>query len=103
MSETLINIIIQIVAGAIGGNGAGAALKELNLGTLGNTIAGAIGGVAGGQLLTALIPVLTGAAGTTDFGALVGQAVGGGISGAILTAIAGFIKSKMAGGHPGGA
>ena len=37
MSETLINIIIQIVAGAIGGNGAGAALKDLNLGTLGNT------------------------------------------------------------------
>ena len=56
MSETLINIIVQIVAGAIGGNGAGAALKDVNLGTLGNTIAGAIGGVAGGQLLSALIP-----------------------------------------------
>ena len=38
-----------------------------------------------------------------DFSALLSQAVGGGISGAILTAIAGFIKSKMAGGHPGGA
>ena len=47
MSEALINIIVQIVAGAIGGNGAGAALKDVNLGTLGNTIAGAIGGVAG--------------------------------------------------------
>jgi hypothetical protein len=96
MSETLINLIIQLVAGAIGGNGAGAALKNLNLGTLGNTIAGAIGGVAGGQLLSALIPALAGAAGTTDFGALVGQAVGGGISGAILTATVGFVKSKMA-------
>jgi len=96
MSEALINLIIQIVAGAIGGNGAGAAMKDMNLGTLGNTIAGAIGGGAGGQLLTALIPALAGAAGTTDIGALVGQAVGGGVSGAILTAVVGLIKSKMA-------
>jgi hypothetical protein len=57
---------------------------------------GAIGGLGGGQLLSALIPALTGAADTTDIGGLVGQAVGGGISGAILTAIIGFIKSKMA-------
>ena len=84
MSETqIINLIIQLVAGAIGGYGAGAALKNLNLGTLGNTIAGAIGGVAGGKVFTAMIPVLAGVAGTTDFGALVGQAVGGGVSGAI--------------------
>ena len=47
MSETLINLIIQLVAGALGGNGAGNALKDLYLGPLGNTIAGAIGGVAG--------------------------------------------------------
>ena len=33
MLETLINLIIQLVAGAIGGNDAGAALKNLNLGT----------------------------------------------------------------------
>ena len=45
MSETLINLIIQLVAGALGGNGAGNALKDLNLAPLGNTIAGAIGGV----------------------------------------------------------
>jgi hypothetical protein len=52
--------------------------------------------VAGGQLLSALNPALAGAAGTIDFSALLGQAVGGGISGAIVAAIAGFIKSKMA-------
>jgi len=44
VSGTLINLIIQIVAGAIGGNAAGAALKDVSLGTAGNTIAGAIGG-----------------------------------------------------------
>ena len=53
MSATLINLIIQLIAGALGGNGAGNALKDPNLGPMGNTIAGAIGGVAGGQLLSA--------------------------------------------------
>src|SRR5262245_18781869 len=103
MSETLINLIIQIVAGALGGNGAGTALKDVSLGPLGNTIAGAIGGLGGGQLLTALVPALAGAAGTTDIGALIGQVVGGGGGGAILTAVVGLIKNKMVGGHPGGA
>jgi len=50
MSATIINLIIQLIAGAIGGNAVGAASKDVNLGTLGNTIAGAVGGVGGGQL-----------------------------------------------------
>jgi hypothetical protein len=103
MSATLVNLIIQIVAGALGGNGAGAAMKQMSLGPIGNTIAGAIGGLGGGQLLTALIPALTGAAGGADVEAMVSQAVGGGIAGAILTVIVGFIKNKMAGGRTGSA
>jgi uncharacterized membrane protein YeaQ/YmgE (transglycosylase-associated protein family) len=58
MSATLINLIIQLIAGVVGGNAVGAASQDLNSGTLGNTIAGAIGGVGGGQLLTALIPMM---------------------------------------------
>ena len=47
MSGMLINLIIQIVAGAVGGNVAGGAAKNIDhLGTIGNTIAGALGGVA---------------------------------------------------------
>ena len=42
MSATMINLIIQLIAGALGGNAAGATMKNLDLGTLGNTIAGAI-------------------------------------------------------------
>jgi len=42
MSATLINLIIQLIAGAVGGNAAGATMKNLDLGTLGNTIAGAM-------------------------------------------------------------
>jgi hypothetical protein len=97
MSATLINLIIQLIAGAIGGNAAGAAMKNIDLGTLGNTIAGAIGGAGGGTLLTALLPILQGAAGNVDIGTVVGQAVGGGVAGAIVTAIIGLIENMMAG------
>jgi hypothetical protein len=95
MSATIINLIIQIIAGAIGGNAVGAASKDVNLGAAGNTIAGAIGGLGGGQLLTALIPMMAGAGNSVDIGAVVSQAVGGGITGAILAAIVGLIKNKM--------
>jgi uncharacterized membrane protein YeaQ/YmgE (transglycosylase-associated protein family) len=96
MSGTIINLIIQIIAGAIGGNAAGSTMKDANLGAIGNTIAGAIGGVGGGQLLQALMPALLGAAGTIDTGTIISQAVGGGVAGAIVTAIVGLIKSRMA-------
>jgi hypothetical protein len=97
MSGTIINLIIQLVAGAIGGNAVGAGAKNLDIGTLGNTIAGAIGGAGGGTLLTSLLPLLQGAGSNLDIGALVGQAVGGGVAGAILTAIVGLVKNAMAG------
>jgi uncharacterized membrane protein YeaQ/YmgE (transglycosylase-associated protein family) len=95
--ETIVNLIIQLIAGAVGGNAAGAALKDYNLGNLGNTIAGAIGGVGGGQLLQVLIPAIANSAGGgVDPGAIVGQLVGGGVGGAILTVIAGLVKNMTA-------
>src|ERR1044072_1751818 len=60
MSGTLLNLIIQLIAGAIGGNAAGNALKNYDLGMFGNSISGAIGGVAGGPGLEALVPLLAG-------------------------------------------
>jgi uncharacterized membrane protein YeaQ/YmgE (transglycosylase-associated protein family) len=56
MSSAIVNLIIQLVAGIAGGNAAGASLKDYDLGTLGNTIAGAIGGAGGGQILQAFDP-----------------------------------------------
>jgi hypothetical protein len=97
MSSTLINLIIQLVTGVIGGNAAGTALKDYSLGNIGNTIAGAIGGVGGGQLLQSVIPAIAGAAGgDLDLGSIIGQVVGGGAGGAILTIVAGVVKSMMA-------
>ena len=94
MTGTLINLIIQVVAGAIGGNAAGASVNNFNLGALGNTVAGAIGGGVGGQVLGQLVPAL--GSGSLDVGSIIGQLVGGGAAGAILTAIVGLVKNAMA-------
>ena len=60
MSGTIINLIIQLVAGVIGGNAAGSALENASLGGAGNSVAGGIVGIGGGQLLQALIPARAG-------------------------------------------
>ena len=45
-------LIISLIAGALGGNADGAVLKNFSLGTLGNSLVGVLGGGLGGQLLT---------------------------------------------------
>jgi hypothetical protein len=97
MSGILMSLFIQLVAGAIGGNAVGAAMKDISLGSLGNTVAGAIGGGVGGPILAALIPMLSGAtAGGVNLGSLAGQAVGSGVAGAIITAFIGVVKNRHA-------
>jgi hypothetical protein len=99
--EGIVGIVIELVAGAIGGNAAGAGVKKYSLGTAGNSIAGAIGGLILGQVLSAMgigepgMAAAEGApaAGGMDVGALISQLVGGGAGGAILTMIVGAIKN----------
>ena len=96
------SLIVQAVAGALGGNAVGGLVKNINLGPIGNSITGALGGGIGGHLLQALIPVLTGAtatvsAGGFDIAAALGQAAGGGVTGAIVTVIVGLHQKRRDG------
>src|SRR5271166_4246155 len=78
------------------------AMKQYNLGTLGNSIAGVIGGGVGAQIIGALVGGGTGAeaaAGGLDIGSIIGQIVSGGVGGGILMVIVGLIKQAM-GGQP---
>jgi hypothetical protein len=99
--EVLVPLLVQLIAGGAGGNVIGQLAKNLNLGTAGNSIVGAIGGLAG-TWLAGMIPgldTLVGAAAGTgglDIGALAGQGATGLVGGGVLTAIAGIIKSAMA-------
>ena len=89
-------ILINLVAGAVGGNAAGKASPKLDLGTLGNTLAGAVGGGVLGQIVTLLMPAVTAAAeaGDLSVGGIVTHIIGGGAGGAILTALIGMIKNR---------
>ena len=60
MSTMIINLILQAIAGAIGGNAAAAGLDKADLGRAANTIAGAIGGVGAGQIVSALLSLVQG-------------------------------------------
>jgi hypothetical protein len=92
MSGTIINLLLQLVAVAIGGNAAGGLLKNIDLSPLVKTITGAAGGRIGGTILQNLIPALGAAAtsGGFDIGAAAGQLVGGGVTGAV-----GLIKNAL--------
>jgi uncharacterized membrane protein YeaQ/YmgE (transglycosylase-associated protein family) len=95
----MLNLIIQLISGAVGGNLAGTVLKDSSLGPIGNTIAGLIGGGVGGQILSMLIPALAGAAtsgGGMDMNAILGQIAGAGVGGGALMAIVGMAKQMMA-------
>ncbi len=87
-------ILMNLVAGAVGGNAVGKASPSLDLGALGNTISGLVGGGVLGQLIALLLPSLM--SGKLDVGAIIIQLVAGGAGGALLTAIVGGIKNKAA-------
>ncbi len=88
----IVGLIIQLVAGAGGGNLVGSLLKKLNMGPIWNSILGAIGGVGLGQLL----PLLgLGQAGSLDVVSIISGIVGGGVGGGALTAIVSLIKNAI--------
>ena len=89
------SLAIQLVSGAVGGNAAGAALKKLSLGTVGNSIVGILGGGLGGQLLGMLGMGGTEAAGSMDMSSILSSVAGGGVGGAVLMAIVGVIKQML--------
>ena len=85
--STLVQIVISLISGGVGGNIAGALLKNFSLGTLGNTIVGLLGGGIGEKILTAT--------GLLQGSSVVGDVAGSGIGGAILMVIVGLIKNAM--------
>ncbi len=90
------SLIIEAVSGAVGGNVAGAAMKEKSLGAVGNSIAGIVGGGLGGTILQMVMGTAAAGGGGLDLQSILANVGGGGVGGAILMAIIGIIKDKMA-------
>lgn len=91
----IVGLIVTAVSGLVGGNVAGAALKDKTLGAIGNSIAGIVGGVAGTYILQAVNILQTMGMADLTVGSIAGTIGSGAISGGILTAIVGLIKSAM--------
>lgn len=97
----ILSWIISLISGAVGGNVAGAATTDKNLGPMVNTIAGLIGGGAGQFILQAMgILAATQAPGSTgsefDISSLLANIGVSGVSGGVLTGIITLIKDAMA-------
>jgi len=94
------SLVISLISGAVGGNVAGKLLKNFDMGTLWNSVAGIIGGGVGGQIITALGidpgAATAAASGSGTIGSIVSQIGGGGVGGAILLVVAGYLKKIMA-------
>jgi uncharacterized membrane protein YeaQ/YmgE (transglycosylase-associated protein family) len=99
----MLELIIALISGAVGGNLAAKLFKSIDMGTLINSIAGIVGGGIGGQIVAALLggagmPVEGAAADPAaglDIGAIIGQIVGGGVGGGILLAIVKLLFGGM--------
>lgn len=91
--ENLLPLLIQIASGAIGGNVAGSLMKNLSLGTVGNSLLGILGGGLGGQLLGLLGLDMGGA--EMSLGSILGSVASGGVGGGILIAAVGAFKNAL--------
>src|SRR5258708_25741401 len=89
-------ILINLVAGALGGVGAGKSSPTFDLGTIGNIVSGLVGGGVLGQIATLLLPSITAAAqsGDLSIGGVVSQALAGGAGGGVTTGDVGGAEEK---------
>jgi hypothetical protein len=94
----MINLLIQLLSGAVGGNVAGGLSRTGGLGAPANTLAGVVGGGIGGQILSALLGLAAArsTAGALDVPGFVSQLLAGGVSGGVLTAILNMIRAPAA-------
>jgi uncharacterized membrane protein YeaQ/YmgE (transglycosylase-associated protein family) len=90
----IVSLLISLLSGAVGGNVAGAALKDQSLGTLGNSLAGILGGGVGSVILQVLGVAAGG--GGLDLGTVLANIASGGVGGGLLMVVIGMLKSALA-------
>lgn len=99
-----LHTIISVISGIVGGNLAGAAMKDKSLGAFGNSLAGFFGGGIGAAILKAIEGMSqTGAAAAQgaaaapglDLGNILASIGSGGVGGAVLLAIVSYIRKNL--------
>lgn len=92
-------LLVSLIAGAIGGNLVAGLMKNHNLGLMINSFAGVIGGGLGGQVLAAIgaggLAHSATVGGALDPAALAGQVAAGGLGGAAFLVTLGTMRNLM--------
>jgi len=79
LDMTVVNLILQLLGGALGGNFAGGVLKKYGLGVIGNTIAGGLGGIFVGQVMARFLGMSDYSGMVNVIASIAGSVVGGGV------------------------
>ena len=89
----LISLLLPLLSGAAGGNIVGGVLKNFNLGSAGNSLAGLVGGGLGSLIVGNLLGMPAPATGVDpDGAALLGQILGGGAGGGLMTMVVAILN-----------
>jgi uncharacterized membrane protein YeaQ/YmgE (transglycosylase-associated protein family) len=91
----IMTLVINLISGAVGGNIAGAVMKDKSLGPLLNSVVGVLGGGAGAGILKMLGMAVN--EGGLDLQAVMSSVASGGVGGAILLVVIALIKGMMKG------
>ena len=96
MAWTWTNLVIQMIAGILGGHAAASAAHEHGFGAFGHTLVGAVGGGLSGYFLQTLAATMVTAGGDLNEPTAVEQALlqglTGAVAGGIVTLGVGFLK-----------
>ena len=90
--ETLLSLLLNAAGGVIAANIAGLLFRAITLGVLGNTLAGIVGGILGGELLDAVT--------TSGFMGMVGEFAAGGGVGFVLAMVLGAARRRAQAENP---
>ncbi len=101
----ILTLLSSLVGGAVGGNVAGPLTQDKNLGTLGNTISGLIGGAASSYIFQAMgiISAISSGSSTDvanavaamDWTSILSHLGVGAGGGAVVTAIVAYVKDAL--------
>ena len=92
----MIELIISLASGALGGNLAGKKLlQKFDQGTLLNSILGILGGGVGGSILSSLTGGAIDAGNAATIGRISSAIASGGVGGGLLIAIVGAAKKAL--------
>ena len=96
----IITLLLPFLSGAAGGNLLGGLLKNINLGSLGNSLAGLVGGGLGSAILGNILGIPMPTAGAElDNNAILSQVLGGAGGGGVLTMVVAYLQKWLGRAH----